>query len=205
MEDAMKTPLVLVAAAACLVALAPARAETADAVVLSALSGTYESAGAEPWYGGYGTREFVFSNGSWSLTFIHALDPDMTLRTFQFRTGGTYQVGAPSDDVPGAFRTQFNEDWKHLTLLTADPGLAQAFGMGDCGLTVNLEADISDTGCAAWRPVEVCGADHDLFALDATGLRFGVRPEDNDMCSEDKTPTALLPAVVKRNPLEIAQ
>lgn len=43
-----------------------------------------------------------------------------------------------------------------------------------------------------------CGVDHDLFALDDTGLRFGVRPADNDMCSEDKTPTALL----QRQPLE---
>jgi hypothetical protein len=198
----MKPSRILVAAGALLMSLSPVQAETADASALSNLTGTYESAGAEAWYGGFGTREFVFSNGSWSLTFIHALDPDMTVRTFQFRTGGTYQVGAPSDAVPGAFRTQFNEDWKHLTLLTPDPALAQAFGMGDCGLTVNLEADISDTGCAAWRPVAVCGEDHDLLALDATGLRFGVRPQDNDMCSEDKTPTALLPAVVKLVPVE---
>jgi hypothetical protein len=201
----MKTPLVLAVAATCLLASDPIKAETADAATLSALQGTYESAGAESWYGGYGTREFVFANGTWSLTFVHALDPDMTMRTFQFRTGGSYTVGASSDTVPGAFRTQFNEDWKHLTLLTPDPELAKAFGMGDCNLTVNLEADISDTGCAAWRPVAVCGQDHDLFALDEAGLRFGVRPQDNDMCTEDKTPTALLPAVVKRTPLEVSQ
>jgi hypothetical protein len=196
----MKTPLILALAGACLAA--PVRAQTADAAALSALTGTYESAGAEAWYGGFGTREFVFADGKWSLTFIHALDPDMTLRTFQFRTGGSYSVGAESDAVPGAFRTRFNEDWKHLTLLTPDPALAQAFGMADCGLTVNLEADISQTGCAAWRPVADCGVDHDLFALDDTGLRFGIRPADNDMCTEDKTPTALLPAVVRRIPLE---
>lgn len=199
----MKTPLIMALAGACLMATAPARAETADAATLSTLQGTFESAGAEAWYGGYGTREFVFANGSWSLTFTHALDPDMTLRTFQFRTGGSYRVGAGSDAVPGAYRTQFNEDWKHLTLLTHDPELAKAFGLGDCGLTVNLEADISETGCAAWRPVAVCGEDHDLLALDETGLRFGVRPRDNDMCTPDKTPTALLPAVVKRQPIEV--
>jgi hypothetical protein len=201
----MKTPQVLAAAGALLFTFSAAHAETADAATLSTLVGTYESAGAELWYGGYGTREFVFANGTWSLTFIHALDPDMTMRTFQFRTGGSYTVGAPSEEVPGAFRTRFSENWKHLTLLTPDPGLAQAFGMADCGLTVNLEADISESGCAAWRPVAVCGEDHDLFALDATGLRLGVRPQDNDMCTEDKTPTALLPAVVKRKPQEIVQ
>ncbi len=192
----------LVAAASLIGSAASIRAETVDPAALSRLQGTYVSAGAEEWYGGYGTREFVFSGGAWSLTFIHALDPEMTGRTFQFRTGGSYKVGAPSEDQPGAYRTVFNEDWKHLTLLTPDPGLAEAFGMGSCGLTVNLETDISETGCAAWRPVAVCGEDHDLFAMDETGLRFGVRPADNDMCSPDKTPTALLPAVIRQLPVQ---
>ncbi|AZL59656.1 hypothetical protein EI545_12935 [Tabrizicola piscis] len=185
------------------VALAtPVLAETAAPDALSTLRGTYESTGAEPWYGGFGHREFVFADGNWTLTFTHALDPDMALRTFQFRTGGSYAVGSPSDAVEGAFRTVFREDWKHLTLLTPDPALATAFGMADCGLTVNLETDISSTGCAAWRPVAECGEDHDILASDPSGLRFGVRPDDNDMCSADKTPTALLPAVVKRLPLD---
>lgn len=191
---------ILAAGLTCLTGLLAAPAH-ADPAALSSLRGTYASPGAESWYGGFGFREFVFADGRWSLTFTHALDPDMTMRTFQFRTGGSYAVGAPSDAVPGAYRTIFNEDWKHLTLLTADPGLIEGFGMAECGLTPNLETDISVTGCAAWRPVEICGQDHDLLAMDETGLRFGVRPPDNDMCSADKTPTALLPAVTKRIPV----
>jgi hypothetical protein len=165
---------------------------------LESLHGTYHSAAVEPWYGGFGTREFVFADGQWSLTFIHALDPGMTQRTFRFRTGGGYAVQAPVAAVPGAFHTIFDEDWKHLTLLTPVPEIAAAMGMADCGLTVNLEADISDTGCAAWRPVADCGQDHDLLALSAEGLHFGQRPADNDMCTVARLPTALLPAVVAR-------
>ena len=165
---------------------------------LAALSGTWHSAAPEPWYGGWGTREFVFRDGQWSLTFVHALDPGMTMRTFQFRTGGPYEVGEASDAVEGAYRTVFDEDWKHVTLLTADAGVAAGMGMAECGLTVNLEADISETGCAAWPPVAVCGQEHDLLAMDAGGVYFGARPADNNMCSADKTPTALLPAVVAR-------
>lgn len=188
---------------ACLASAAPpAPAQTTDPATLTGLRGTFTSPGAEAWYGGFGFREFVFADGRWSLTFTHALDPEMTLRTFQFRTGGAYAVGAESEAVPGAYRTVFQEEWKHLTLLTADPALAQAFGMAECGLTANLEADISESGCAAWRPVAICGEDHDILALDGTGLRFGVRPDDNDMCSADKTPTALLPAVIRRMPVE---
>ncbi len=63
-------------------------------------------------------------------------------------------------------------------------------GMADCGLTPNLETDISETGCAAWRPVSVCGQDHDLIAMTEGGVQFGVRPADNDMCTADKRPTA---------------
>jgi hypothetical protein len=176
----------------------PALAGSGDRATLEALHGTYHSPAVEAWYGGYGTREFVFADGRWSLTFTHALDPAMTARTFQFRTGGAYRVAEPSDAVPGAFHAVFDEDWKHVTLLTPVPEVAAAMGMADCGLTVNLEADISDTGCAAWRPVAVCGQDHDLLALSDDGLHFGVRPADNDMCTPDRTPTALLPAVVAR-------
>lgn len=177
---------------------APAAAETGGKAELQALSGTFQSAAAEPWYGGFGFREFVFADGRWSLVFTHALDPGMTMRTFQFRTGGAYEVGAASEAVAGAFRTRFDEDWKRLTLLTPDAGLAAAMGLAACGLTPNLEADISETGCAGWKPVAECGEDHDLLALSPEGLHFGVRPADNDMCDASKTPAALLPAVVRR-------
>ena len=193
----MKALLPALATAAALAA--PVLADTAaDRAALQSLTGTWHSPTVEEWYGGYGTREFVFADGRWSLTFVHALDPGMTQRTFQFRTGGAYAVGDPSPAVPGAFATIFDEDWKHLTLLTPVPEIAAAMGLAGCGLTVNLEADISDSGCAAWRPVSVCGEDHDLLALSEAGLHFGQRPADNDMCTPDKTPTALLSAVVAR-------
>ena len=176
----------------------PALAGSPDAAALQALHGTYVSPTVEEWYGGFGTREFVFADGRWSLIFTHALDPQMTMRTFQFRTGGAYRVGEASQIVEGAYNTVFDEDWKHVTLLTDVPEIVAGMGMADCGLTVNLETDISGSGCAAWQPVAVCGEDHDLLALSNEGLHFGQRPADNDMCTADKRPTALLPAVVAR-------
>jgi hypothetical protein len=193
----MKSLLIAFALAAAVPAV-PALAGTTDSATLQSLHGTYISPRVEEWYGGYGTREFVFADGRWSLTFTHALDPAMTMRTFQFRTGGAYRVGEPSSSVAGAFHTVFDEDWKHVTLLTAVPEIVAGMGMADCDLTLNLETDISETGCAAWAPVAVCGEDHDLLALTGDGLHFGVRPVDNDMCTADRTPTALLPAVVLR-------
>jgi hypothetical protein len=185
----------LAATAALLTALAaPTLAEPgfADAATLQSLRGTFVSTAPEPWYGGFGTREFILADGQWSLIFTHALDPAMTQRTFRFRTGGPYRITGPSAAVAGAHEATFHEDWKHLTLLTGNPDLIAGMGMADCGLTVNLEADISATGCAGWKPVADCGRDHDLLALDAAGLHFGQRPADNDMCTPERRPTSLL-------------
>ena len=109
------------AIAAFAVLATPIFAGEGDRAALQSLTGTYHSPAVEPWYGGFGTREFVFADGKWSLTFIHALDPAMTQRTFQFRTGGAYVVGDASAQVQGAFHAVFDEDWKHLTLLTPVP------------------------------------------------------------------------------------
>jgi hypothetical protein len=186
------------AAGAALFCTAAAGAQDfADRATLAALSGTWASSAPEPWYGGYGTRRFEFSNGQWSLVFTHATDPAMQRRTFAFRTHGPYVVGGPGA-VPGAFEAIFYEDRKLVTLLTDDPRIVSAFGFAACGLRLNVEVDISETGCANWKPVAQCREDHDLLAMDARGLHFGVRPRDNDMCTADRRPTALLPPVQRQ-------
>lgn len=167
---------------------------------LETLSGTYASVGPEDWgRGTYGRRVFTFDQGKWTLRFTLALDPGMANKLFEFRTRGTYRVLGASPAVPTAHEALFYEDAKFVTLHATDEGLVRGFGLAACGLTPGVEKDISKTGCALWKPVAVCREDHDLLALDADGgLSFGVRPPDNDMCTADKRPTRLLPAVVKR-------
>ena len=187
------------AACAALALAAPAAADGfADRETLQTLDGAYASAAPEPWYGGYGTRAFSFGDGRWSLVFTHALDPEMRMPTFQFITEGPYAVGPASATVPGAFEGDFGEAVKRVRLLMEDPGTIAAFGMADCGLVPGEAVDISDTGCANWKTVAECGTDHDLLAMDADGLYLGVRPADNDMCTPDKRPTALLMPVVEQ-------
>ncbi|MFN3225626.1 MAG: hypothetical protein ACE360_05185 [Hyphomicrobiales bacterium] len=190
-----RTTLLATAALACAgTALAQDFAPRED---LEAVHGTYRSAEPEEWYGAYGTREFTFADGRWQLIFTHALDRDMTMRTFQFRTGGPFEIRELSETVDGAFHGVFHENWKHVTLLTDNPEIVAAMGMADCDLTYNLETDISLTGCGHWLPVAECGEDHDLFAMDEAGVYFGVRPRDNNMCTPDRTPTALLPVLAR--------
>lgn len=167
---------------------------------LEALSGTYASVAAENWYRGYGTRAFRFDKGKWALTFVYALDPGMTQKVFEFHTEGPYTVVARSAAVQGAFEATFYEDVKAVTLRTTDAKLIEAMGLAGCNLELDVKTDISKSGCARWKPVAQCREDHDLLAIDAAGkLFFGVRPADNDMCTPDKRPTALLPAVIRKN------
>ena len=172
----------------------------ATAAELARLDGTFASPAPEPWGNGtYGTREFHFADGRWSLRFELGLDPAMQIRVFRFRTEGTYDVTAPSAVGPGIYEARFREAAKYVTLLSDDPQLAESFGLAPCGLTVGVEADISAAGCAIWKPVAVCGDDYDLLAqVVPDQLFFGVRPADNDMCTPDRRPTALLPPVVRR-------
>ena len=173
-----------------------------DASALPRLDGRWQSPAAEDWgRGAFGTRSFTLRDGRWTLRFVLALDKDMKAPVFAFSTRGTYDVLAPSRAVPGAHDAVFREEVKEVTLLTPDKGLAEAFGLAACGLKPNVPTDISATGCALWKPVSVCGEDHDLLALDTQDrLYFGVRPPDNDMCTPARRPTRLLPPVVRVAP-----
>lgn len=165
---------------------------------LQNLSGTYKSQTAEDWgRSTFGIREFSFDNGKWTLKFILALDPEMKNQVFEFRTHGTYQVLSKSNAAK-AYEAVFYEDKKYVTLKTADEQLIAGFGLAECGLTIGLEKDISEDGCAIWPAVKDCMEDHDLLSMDDSGnLYFGVRPDDNNMCTPDRRPTALLPPVTK--------
>ncbi|MFN7115708.1 MAG: hypothetical protein ACK4TA_02860, partial [Saprospiraceae bacterium] len=132
------------------------------------------------------------------LKFTLALDPELKNPVFVFRTYGNYEVLRKSKVVKNAYEAVFSEDKKFVTLKTDNQNLVNAFGFAACGLTLNVEKDISQVGCSAWKAVAICHQDHDLLALDESGkLYFGERPADNDMCTADKRPTKLTPPTVK--------
>jgi hypothetical protein len=167
---------------------------------LQNLKGTYKDPKPVDWgRGTFGTREFTFNKGKWTLNFILALDPEMKNQVFVFRTVGTYKVLDKSATVPDAYNAVFLESKKFVTLKTGDAQLAQAFGLAQCGFVKDVEKDISITGCSLWKSVKECNEDHDLLSLDKEGkLYFGRRPADNDMCTPEKRPTVLTPPVVRK-------
>lgn len=167
---------------------------------LQNLSGTYVDAKAVDWgQGTFGTREFTFNKGKWTLKFVLALDPEMKNQVFIFRTVGSYKVLDKSKSVKDAYDALFLEDKKWVTLKTADEKLTQAFGFSSCGFTKDVEKDISVSGCSLWKPVRECNEDHDLLKLDKDGkLYFGLRPPDNNMCTAERRPTKLNVPVVRK-------
>lgn len=166
---------------------------------LASLSGSYKSVQAEDWgRGTFGRREFTFDQGKWTLKFTLALDSEMKMPVFEFRTFGTYTILEKSKKVPNAYNALFLEEKKFVTLRASAPQLVKNFGLANCGLEKNIEKDISIIGCAGWKPVSICNEDHDLLSIDNSGhLFFGKRPSDNDMCTADKRPTQLIDPVVK--------
>ncbi|MEO1628948.1 MAG: hypothetical protein AAFV25_27625 [Bacteroidota bacterium] len=165
---------------------------------LENLSGVYKDAKPYPYGNAFGQRVFNFDNGNWALEFTLGLDPNLDHQVFQFRTHGSYAILDASAVGKNVYNAEFGEDKKFVTLKTEDSQLIEAFGFASCGLTPFVEKDISADGCALWKAVSECPIDHDLLALDDDGrLYFGERPADNDMCSADKRPTSLTPAVTK--------
>jgi hypothetical protein len=165
---------------------------------LENLSGTYADARPYNYGKAWGSRVFTFNKGKWTLVFTLALDPELKMQVFRFRTYGTYLIQDKSTQVVNTFNALFYEEKKLLTLKTDDESLIKAFGFAPCNLLKDVEQDVSEKGCSGWKSVTDCSGDYDLLSLDKEGkLYFGNRPQDNDMCSADKRPTSLTPPVIK--------
>ncbi len=106
---------------------------------LERLSGTYADPKAYSYGKAWGNRVFTFNQGKWTLKFTLALDPEMQMQVFEFRTYGTYKVQEKSARVDNAYEALFIEEKKYVTLKTGDKDLAQAFGFMPCSLTKDVE------------------------------------------------------------------
>ena len=78
------------------------------------------------------------------------------------RQVGPYKISGSSAAVEGEHDAIFYEDVKFVTLRTTDAKLVEAMGLAGCNLKRDIKTKISTTGCARWKPVAACRADHDL-------------------------------------------
>lgn len=146
---------------------------------------------------------FDIAATNWNLDYVTYGDDACAAPFLSVRVEGTYALTGASS-VAGAQNAVFR-----FTRKTVTPHGAAAVGyaqsIASCGTGAwsdGVARDVTASGCAGigQRPVASCGQDYDLVAVDATTLRFGQRPADNDMCTEDKRPAALATLAMQRQP-----
>jgi hypothetical protein len=145
--------------------------------------------------------DFTMTKDSWALDYTTFGDAECKTKFLTVHIEGPYEVKGPSAAVAGAFDAKFG-----FTKKTVTPHLDAAAGfLGSdkgCGgsWTVGAGVDVLDKGCAGLGqyPGSACSADFDLVSTDGATLRFGDRPKDNNMCTEDRRPKALSQLTMKK-------
>lgn len=156
------------------------------------------------------TLDFTIESTRWSLDYDTYGDGACTSPFLTVHIEGDYELLAASPSVEGAWNARFGFDEKTVTPHGAGAvgflaGLGEACGgpvtSGHGMWTDGVARDVYASGCAmlGQYPSSSCTADYDLVSIDAEGLlHFGVRPADNDLCTESKRPTAISPMGVRR-------
>ena len=134
---------------------------------------------------------FHLTESTWELDY-DAFGDDICAAGFMtVNIQGPYELGAAAAEE-GAREGSFHFGERQVT-----PHMEAAVEMlsGACAGTVYSVDESTDLaeGCAnlGLYPLSECPTDFDIIKLDGETLYFGARPADNNMCSEDKRPTAL--------------
>jgi hypothetical protein len=156
------------------------------------LAGRWGSACVDPGNGQAFRLLFDLTETTWSLAYEAFADAACATPSLTVQIDGGYALGNASAVVAGAREGRFDFATKTVTPHNAGVADFLAQACGRPGFVAGEAADITG-GCAglgAW-PVVDCPSDHDIVLLDNAGtLHFGARPQDNNMCTPDKRPTA---------------
>ncbi len=146
--------------------------------------------------GSFATRDFTFTDKTWTLVFTIFSDRDLKKPLVAVDIEGTWKTTAPSKSVEGANEATFNFSKRRIIL--KDANAAKGFGMDGCGLEVGKPKDVSKTGCSFVLPVEKAPREYDLLKAEPNAVYLGARPPDGNLGTEDRRPTALGPKLVKK-------
>ena len=144
--------------------------------------------------------DFTMTATAWALDYVTSGDAACASPFITARIEGPDEITGRSA-VPDASEASFRFTRKSLT---AHDAMAAGFlsSPQGCGtaFTAGVATDISATGCAGLgqRPIAACGQDFDLVSVQGDALHFGNRPDDNDMCTAPRRPTALSPLAMQR-------
>lgn len=149
----------------------------------------------------YARLDFELTDDTWTLDYLVHGDAACSARLVGVHIEGPYEVGEPAPGLASAYQARFGFSQKTITPYV--DGLVGALSAMGCGATpwqLGQGQDVLEAGCGGFGqyPRSRCEADYDVVELDAEGLQFGARPADNDLCTPDKRPTRLNPAVFRR-------
>ena len=164
------------------------------------ISGAWASACTDPGNGQAFLLMFDLTETTWALDYEAFSDAACAVPSITVHIEGGYELGVASTAVPGGREGRFDFGKKTVKPHTAGAAgfLAQACGRE--GFAAGTAYDIS-AGCPGLGayPMSACPSDHDVVLLDEQGkLHFGLRPQDNNMCTPDKRPTARGPTLSRR-------
>lgn len=175
----------------------PQSAARPDAPTDPSLVGRWRSGCVDPGTGQAIRLTFDITSTTWALDYESFGDAACAQPLLVVDITGAYQLTVPSAVVPGASEARFGFATKTVTPLAegALGFLTQACGRSD--FQVGVASDIA-AGCAGLGayPIAQCPDDYDLVRRDGTGLQFGARPTDNNMCTPDRRPTQLSPVLL---------
>ncbi len=140
--------------------------------------------------------DFELTSSRWDLEYVTYADDACSTPLVSVHVDGPYELTRPSA-VDGAWEARFAFDHKSITP-HVDPITGFLNAQESCGAAewqTGVAQEVLETGCAAFGqyPRSRCEADYDLVARDGSTHRFGARPADNDMCSEERRPSELSP------------
>ena len=171
---------------------APAPAEHTYAFESADLVGTWATT-CFPSPKGEGNKKLVFkmTEGEWDLDYMAFNDDACSVQFLTVNIKGTYSLEGASPVEDGAREATFGFASKTVTGHMED---ALDVINGACvveGTAVGTPLDIAG-GCAGLGayPIAECTADHNIVKLVDGVLHFGVRPQDNNICTADKRPTS---------------
>lgn len=164
-------------------------------------AGRWSSAGCESSGTSSVTRDFLLAKRTWSVSAQVFADGTCTTKLLTFSATGSYRLGRTSAEVPQAREARFGFSTRQVTPFTQDiVDVLNANGCGSGDARIGVTEDVSRTGCAPLgiASIGACPAEFDLLARDGSQLFLGARPADNDLCSPERRPTELAPALELR-------
>jgi hypothetical protein len=145
---------------------------------------------------------FELTDRAWQVDYVAYGDAACASELLTEHVEGGYRLIARSPSVAGAWTGEFAIARRTVVPRSdaAAQFLASAQGCGRPGFAAGQVTDILAAGCAGLgaHPQAQCPAEHDLVVLERDTLRFGARPADGNLCSEDRRPTAPSPVVLTR-------